>query len=165
MKATTIVKISPLIELASPQLLRCKTGECGNCPNNTGKLLWVPKKNAFDTSFSETFNFQYNFFNKAAESTSNIRYNVVDGNTTINGNTPSYSERPDKAWAVANNAIDISLSPSLMRGSSFLTNTFNFSGAGGWLLFRQPNPAISNVHDALCFEYSHEKRLITFRSF
>ena len=51
----------------------------------------------------------------------------------------------------------------IIKDVSFYTNPSG--GDGTWLFFRQPNPAISNVHDALCFEYNHEKRLITFRSF
>lgn len=167
MKATTVAKIIPLVEMTSPTLLQCKTGECGGCPNNTGKFLWVSRKNSTDSTTTETFNFQYNFFDRSAEGTSAVKYTIADGSTSVNGSTTSYSNRPDKAWAVANQAVSTSptLSPSLMKGTSFLTVSFSFSGAGGWLFFRQPNPAISNVHDALCFEYNHEKKLITFRSF
>jgi len=167
MKSTAIVKVNSIAELSSPILLRCRTGECGGCPNNTGKLIWVARKNSADSTFTETFNFQYNFFDKSAESTSPVKYNVASGFNTINSTTFSYDNRPDKAWAIANNAIALNpaLSPSLMTGNSFLTATFTFNGAGGWLFFRQPNPAVGNVHDALCFEYNHERRLITFRSF
>jgi len=167
MKITTLSKITPLVEMSSPTLLQCRTGECGGCPNNTGKLIWVPRKNSADSTFTETFKFQYNFFDKSAEGSSPVKYNITDGNTTINGTSASYSNRPDKAWAVANNAImsNPTLTPSLMSGTAFLTHSFLFNGGGGWLFFRQPNPAISNVHDALCFEYNHEKKLITFRSF
>ena len=166
MKSTLIPKINPIAELTFPTLLQCKSGECGGCPNNTGKLLWVPRKNSADTSWSETFNFQYNFFDKSAESNSEIRHNVCTGFNTLTSSNFTYSAPPTRAWAVANNAIqNFTLSPSLMRGTSFRTYTFPFQGEGGWLFFRQPNPTANNVHDALCFEYNHEKRLIIFRSF
>lgn len=167
MKITHITKISPIVEITSPTLNQCRMGECGGCPNNTGKMLWIPRKNSTDSGTSETFNLQYNFFDKAAESTGAIRFNVATGLNTLNSTTFSYENPPNKAWAVANHALtsNPSISPSLMRGTSFQTYTFTISGVGGWLFFRQPNPAISNVHDALCFEYNHERKLITFRSF
>lgn len=167
MKITTLAKINPIVELTFPVLLQCKTGECGGCPNNTGKMLWVPRKGSSDPTTTDTFKFQYNFFDKSAESTSPIKYNIATGFNTLNSTTFSYDNRPNKAWAVANAAQDTSptLSPSLMRGTSFLSHVFSFENTGGWLFFRQPNPAASNVHDALCFEYNHEKKLITFRSF
>jgi hypothetical protein len=163
MKATTVVKIIPEIELTSPTLLQCKSGECGGCPNGTGKMLWIPPNAANSISLD----FQYNFFDKSAESNSAIKYNVASGFNPLNSTTFSYSNPPNRAWAVANNAVDnYQLSPNLMRGSSIIRNlNFSITSTGDWLFFRQPNPAISNVHDALCFEYSHEKRLITFRSF
>lgn len=167
MKITTLAKIIPLAEITSPTLLQCKTGECGGCPNNTGKLLWIPRKSLSDSGASDTFNFQYNFFDKATESTGAIKFNIATGLNTLTSTNFSYETPPNKAWAVANQTLATSpvLSPSLMRGASFLTQTFNLQNTGGWLFFRQPNPAINNVHDALCFEYNHEKRLITFRSF
>ena len=165
MKITTISKISPIGETLSPILLQCKSGECGGCPNNTGKMLWVPLSFAVSSYFS--FNFQYNFFDKSAESNSAIRHNMASGFNSLTSTTFSYENPPNKAWAVANNAFDNSqLSPSLMRGSNVVfSSNFYMLGTGGWLFFRQPNPAIANVHDALCFEYNNEKRLITFRSF
>ena len=163
MKATTVVKIIPEIELTSPTLLQCKSGECGGCPNGTGKMLWIPP----NTTNSIPLDFQYNFFDKSAESNSAIKSNVASGFNSLNSTTFSYSNPPNKAWAVANSAVDnYSLSPNLMRGSNIIRNqTFSIQTTGGWIFFRQPNPAISNVHDALCFEYNYEKRLITFRSF
>lgn len=162
MKVQNIPKISPIVEIIAPTLLQCKTGECGGCPNNTGKMLWIP---GAASSYSLTLNFRYNFFDPSAASTSAVKYNLATG--TINGSTVSYSNAPDKAWAVANQALSPSttLSPSLMSGSATLSSSFTIPTSGGWLFFRQPNPAISNVHDALCFEYNHEKKLITFRSF
>ena len=170
MKPTNIVKISPSIELTFPTLLQCKTGECGGCPNGTGKLLWIPGGiiNLDGSTGYLLLNFQYNFFNKSSESTSPIKFNMATGFNNLNSTTFSYSNPPDKAWAVANNAYDNNqLSPSLMKRSDITKDIyFSYPGSnGGWLFFRQPNPAISNVHDALCFEYNHEKRLITFRSF
>lgn len=153
--------------MTSPILLQCRTGECGGCPNNTGKLLWIPRKNSADSGTNETFSFQYNFFDKSVESTGAIKYNVCTGTNTLNSSTFSYENPPSRAWAIANHAIagSPSLSPTLMRNAPFQTFTFSVSGIGGWLFFRQPNPAVGNVHDALCFEYNHERRLITFRSF
>lgn len=167
MKITNIAKINPIVDMSSPILLQCKTGECGFCPNNTGKLLWIPRKSSSDSGASDTFNLQYNFFDKSTESTSEIKYNIATGFNTLSSTTFSYDHRPNKAWAVANNPSSSFpvLSPSLMRGSSFLTLSVTIQNTGGWLFFRQPNPAISNVHDALCFEYNNEKRLITVRSF
>ena len=169
MKTTTVVKVNPIIERASPILLQCKNDGCGGCPNNTGKMLWVPGDivNLDATTGFISLNFQYNFFDKSAESTAAIKYNFATGFNTLNSSTFSYSNPPNKAWAIANNAINnYSLSPSSMKGSSVVNNvSFTVQSTGGWLFFRQPNPAISNVHDALCFEYNHEKRLITFRSF
>jgi len=161
MKATTVAKIIPLVEMTSPTLLQCKTGECGGCPNNTGKLLWIPRRSLSDSGGSDTFNFQYNFFDKSAESTGAIKFNIATGGSF------SYENPPNRAWAISNQALSTNptLSPSLMRGTSFLTQTFTLQNTGGWLFFRQPNPAISNIHDGVCFEYSNEKRLITFRSF
>jgi len=160
MKSQNIAKINPIIDITSPVLLQCKSGECGSCPNNTGKMLWI-----LGEISNIAFNFRYNFFDKSAESTSSIRYNLATG--TINGSSVSYSNRPDKAWAIANTTITSSpnLTPSSMSGYSTLSHSFAVPSSGGWLFFRQPNPAISNIHDALCFEYNHERRLITFRSF
>ena len=161
MKITTVSKISPIVETLSPVLLQCKSGECGGCPNNTGKMLWVPFPGV-------SLNFQYNFFDKSAESTSPIKHSCASGFNTLTSTNFSYENPPNKAWAVANEAVETnpSLSPSLMRGTSFQTySAFYTQGTGGWIFFRQPNPAIANVHDALCFEYNNEKRLITFRSF
>lgn len=161
MKVTHIAKISPITELVFPTLLQCKTGECGGCPNNTGKLLWVPK--LWNVGTAPIFKLQYNFFDKSAESTSFIKYNYVESSTP-------FGNAPNKAYATTTPAFEYntSLSPSQMK----LGNTLSFSidvvftsSVGFWLFFRQPNPAISNVHDALCFEYNHERRLITFRSF
>jgi len=161
MKPTNIVKINPIIEMTSPTLLQCKTGECGGCPNNTGKMMWVPK--LWQVGSAPIFRCQYNFFDKSAESTSSIKYNTVESSTV-------FGSRPTKSYATSTAAIEpgATLSPSLMR----LGNTIQFSwdvvqsaSVGYWLFFRQPNPAINNVHDALCFEYNHERRLITFRSF
>ena len=164
MKITLIPKVQPKIELTFPTLLQCRSGECGGCPNGTGKLLWIP---SLDAQQNISFNFQYNFFDKGAESISPIKYNMASGFNTLTSTNFSYENPPNKAWAVANNAIDnYQLSPSLMRGSNIVNSTnFFMSGTGGWIFFRQPNPAINNVHDALCFEYNYEKRLITFRSF
>jgi hypothetical protein len=172
MKVQNIPKISPKIELTSPELLHCKSGECGGCPNGTGKLLWIPKNliGALGTT-SLSFNFQYNFFNKSTESEGSIKYNRFDYSVFYNSQQQgSYSRPPDRNWAVVNNIymIDPYLSPSLMRGSDIIRDialVVDQGGEGGWIFFRQPNPAIGNVHDALCFEYNHEKRLITFRSF
>lgn len=166
MKATQVVKVNPIVENLSPILLQCRTGECGGCPNSTGKMLWIPL--AFSVSSYFSLNFRYNFFDKSAESTSPIKYNMASGFNTLTSANFSYENPPNKAWAVANNTLESNppLSPSLMRGMSFQTySAFFMSGTGGWIFFRQPNPAINNVHDALCFEYNHEKRLITFRSF
>ena len=165
MKATSVVKIIPITHLISPILLQCKSGECGGCPNNTGKMLWVPLSLTVSGSFS--LNFQYNFFDKSAESTSPIRYNMANGFNSLTSTNFSYENPPNKAWAVANNAVDYStLSPALMKGSDILSSSSIYMvGAGGWLFFRQPNPVIANVHDALCFEYNNDKKLITFRSF
>lgn len=169
MKPTSIVKINPIVEMTTPILLQCKSGECGGCPGGTGKLLWVPGGivNLNGTTGSIILNFQYNFFDKSAESTSPIKHNFATGFNTLTSANFTYAAPPNKAWAVANNAVDsYSLSPSLMKGSSIVKDIgFSVQSTGGWLFFRQPNPAISNVHDALCFEYNHEKRLITFRSF
>jgi hypothetical protein len=164
MKATTIVKVNPIAEILTPSLLQCKTGACGGCPNNTGKMLWIPG-DINNNNLSITFTFRYNFFDSSTASTSAIKYNLVIGN--VNGTSVSYSNPPDKAWATANHALSTNpiLSPSLMSGSSSLTNTFPIPTTGTWLFFRQPNPAIGNVHDGLCFEYNNERRLITFRSF
>ena len=166
MKITTVAKISPIIETLSPILLQCKSGECGGCPNNTGKMLWVPL--SLTISGQIYLNFQYNFFDKSAESTSPIKFNVATGFNTLNSTNFSYENPPNRTWAMTMPALDTnpSLSPSLMRGVLFQTlYAFYIQGTGGWLFFRQPNPAIANVHDALCFEYNNEKRLITFRSF
>jgi len=167
MKITTIAKVNPIIEMTSPTLLQCKTGECGGCPNNTGKLLWIPRKSSSDSGQSDIFNFRYEFFDKGAESTVAIRFNFCTGFNTLTNTNFSYENPPSRAWAIANHAVSTNpvISPSLMRGTSFLTQAFTLQLTGGWLFFRQPNPAINNVHDALCFEYNHEKRLITFRSF
>lgn len=161
MKATLVAKIIPLVEMTSPTLLQCKSGECGGCPNNTGKLLWVPK--IWQVGTVPVFKLQYNFFDKYAESTSAIKYNAVESST-------SFGNRPDKAYATATPAVEANptLSPSLMKLGNTISFSFDViqsSSVGYWLFFRQPNPAVNNVHDALCFEYSHEKRLITFRSF
>ena len=164
MKATNVVKIIPITHLISPVLLQCKSGECGGCPNNTGKMLWVPL--SFAVGDYAPFNFQYNFFDKSAESTSPIKYSMASGFNSLNSTNFSYENPPNKAWAVANEAINnYQLSPSLMRGSNVGLSSFYIQGTGGWLFFRQPNPAIANVHDALCFEYNNDKKLITFRSF
>jgi hypothetical protein len=169
MKATNIVKVNPIAEIVSPTLLQCKNGECGSCPNNTGKMLWIPGSivNLDGTTEYVTLNFQYNFFNKSEQSTSPIKYNMAGGFNSLNSTTFSYSNPPNKAWAVSNNAIDnFSLSPNQMTGTDIIKDvSFTVQSTGGWLFFRQPNPANNNVHDALCFEYNHEKRLITFRSF
>ena len=161
MKITTVAKINPIVEILSPVLLQCKSGECGGCPNNTGKLLWIPT-----TSGSVTLNFQYNFFDKAAESTSPVKGNICSGFNTLTSANFTYEAPPNKAWAIANNATDFpNLSPALMRGVNILSIGYTTTGTGAWFFYRQPNPAIANVHDALCFEYNNEKRLITFRSF
>lgn len=167
MKITHIAKVSPIVEITSPILLQCRTGECGGCPNNTGKLLWIPRKNSADSGTTETFNFKYEVFDRSAESTSAIKYNVCTGLNSLTSTTFTYENPPNRAWAIANHALSTNpaLSPSLMRGTSSLSSSFTVQGVGGWLFFRQPNPAVNNVHDALCFEYSHERRLITFRSF
>jgi len=169
MKPTSLVKTNPITEILTPTLLQCKTGECGSCPNNTGKMLWVPGSivNWDGTTGSITLNFQYNFFDRSAESTSPIKYNMATEFNTLTSTTFSYSNPPNKAWSTANNAQETfpALSPSLMRGTSFQIYSFTVQSTGGWLFFKQPNPALGNVHDALCFEYNHEKRLITFRSF
>jgi len=169
MKIQNVAKISPIVEITFPILLQCKSGECGVCPNGTGKMLWVPGSivNLDGTSGNIILNFQYNFFNKSAESESLVKHNVAAIYNSSNPSISSYSNPPDKAWATANQVFNGSgLSPSLMRGSSIIKNIgVAVNSAGGWLFFRQPNPAISNVHDALCFEYNHERRLITFRSF
>lgn len=173
MKTQNIPKINPKKELTSPDLIHCVNGECGSCPNGTGKLLWIPKNliGALGTT-SLLFNFQYNFFNKSTESEASIKYNRFDNSVFYNNQQQGvYSRPPDRNWAVTNNTTMIDtfqLSPSLMRGSDIVRDvslTIDQGGEGGWIFFRQPNPAINNVHDALCFEYNHEKRLITFRSF
>lgn len=167
MKSTTIVKISSITEILSPVLLQCRNGACGGCPNNTGKLLWIPRKSSTDSGTSDTFNFRYEFFDRSAEGTGVIKYNLATGFNTLTSSNFTYETPPTQAWAIANQALTTSpsLSPSLMKGTAYLTQTFTLQLTGGWLFFRQPNPAISNIHDALCFEYNHEKRLITFRSF
>lgn len=159
MKATIIAKVNPIIEMSSPVLLQCKSGECGVCPKDTGKLLWVPK--IWQVGDAPIFNLQYNFFDKAAESTSEIKYNLVESST-------AFGNRPDKAYAVANDAVETFLSPSQMKLGNTLQlgiDVYSSSSVGCWVFFRQSNPAIGNVHDALCFEYNHKRRLITFRSF
>lgn len=159
MKVQHISKISPSTELLSPVLLQCKTGECGGCPNNTGKMMWVPK--IWQVGNVPQFNFQYNFFDKAAESEEPIKYNWVESSTL-------FGDRPTKQYAIDTPAIETYMSPSQMRKGDTLPYSFDVNqsaSVGLWLFFRQPNPAIGNVHDALCFEYNHEKRLITFRSF
>lgn len=154
MKATTVVKINPIVELTSPVLLQCKDGICGTCPKNTGKLLWVPSTHSGD------FNLQYNFFNTALEGTGSVKFNLVSTGVTVNGALVSYSNPPDKNYSNTTQVSEFpTFSPSLMRGTNFLTLSIS---PGGWLYFKQMNPT---VHDALCFEYNHEKRLITFRSF
>lgn len=163
MKATQVVKISPIVELTSPTLLQCRDGECGTCPNGTGKLLWFP--NDIGLGSGKNFpilNLRYDFFNKSEESTSEIKYNIVDSSSSP---AASYGVPPTKLFATNNQpTIYIpSLSPSLMKFPNMVTASFQVDN--GWLFFRQQNPAIGNVHDALCFEYNHEKRLITFRSF
>ena len=164
MKATTVAKVIPIGYITSPVLLQCKSGECGGCPRNTGKMLWVPPSFAINNFAS--FNFQYNFFDKNAESTSPIKYSMATGFNTLTSTDFSYEISPNKAWAVANNAVNYStLSPALMKGSDILVSSYSIQVTGGWLFFRQPNPAIANVHDALCFEYNNNKKLITFRSF
>jgi len=169
MKIQNVVKISPIVEMTSPILLQCRSGECGVCPNGTGKMLWVPGGivNLNGTTGNVLLDFQYNFFNKSTQSTSSITSNSATGFNSLTSTTFSYSNPPNKAWATANNAVNFfNLSPSLMGGSSIVGNiAFTVQSTGAWLFFRQPNPAISNVHDALCFEYNHERRLITFRSF
>jgi len=170
MKTQNVVKINPIVEITSPILLQCKSGECGRCPNGTGKMLWVPGGivNLDGTIGSVLLNFQYNFFDKSTQSASPITFNLATGFNSLTSTTFSYSNPPNKAWATANNANNtINLSPSLMGGSDIVRNIrlTVLQSTGAWLFFRQPNPAISNVHDALCFEYNHERRLITFRSF
>ena len=164
MKATTVAKVNPIAEILTPTLLQCKSGVCGGCPNNTGKMLWIPETNA---SYTLTLTFRYNFFDITSASTTAIKYNLCGGFNTATSSNFSYTNPPDKAWAIANNAIasSPSLSPSLMVGAASLTNLFNIPTTGAWLFFRQPNPAIANIHDALCFEYNNERKLITFRSF
>jgi len=161
MKIQNVVKISPIVEMTSPVLLQCKSGECGVCPNGTGKMLWVPK--LWQVGALPLFRLQYLFFNRSAESESSIRVNLLESSTP-------FGNRPTKQYTIDTHALTTNpfLSPSQMR----LGNTFPFSfdvnqsnTVGAWIFFRQPNPAISNVHDALCFEYNHERRLITFRSF
>ena len=158
MKTTFISKINPKIKLTFPVLLQCKSGECGGCPNNTGKLLWIPK--LWNVGDVLIFNFQYNFFNKNEETEGTIKFNAVESNNP-------FGDRPDKAYSTATPIQDTYMAPSQMK----LGNTLEFgldvyqSGSVGlWVYFKQLNPAIG-VHDALCFEYNHEKRLITFRSF
>ena len=167
MKATTVVKVIPIVHMTSPILLQCKDGECGGCPSNTGKMLWVPRDTSPyggpDLNVYKTFNFQYNFFDKAAESVASIKYNYIESNTL-------FGDKPTKAIVTATTAQDFypTFSPSLMRSGNTLQFTpsfYNYSSMGQWIFFRQPNPAIANVHDALCFEYNNDKRLITFRSF
>ena len=155
MKIQNVVKISPIVEIASPVLLQCKSGECGVCPNGTGKMLWVPKLSQVATF--PLLRFQYLFFNKSAESESPIAYNKVE--STI---------QPTRQFAIDTPPSPTFMSPSQMRLGNTLSMSFSFDSSyavGTWLFFRQPNPAISNVHDALCFEYNHERQLITFRSF
>jgi hypothetical protein len=157
MKITTLAKISPLVEMTSPTLLQCKSGVCGGCPNRTGKLLWIP------STHSGNFKFQYNFWDSTSESTGTVKYNLVGTNVTINGVSVSYSNPPDKNYSNTTGVTSFpNLSPASMKGTNFLTLSFT---PGGWVYFKQPNPAINNVHDALCFEYNNEKSLITFRSF
>lgn len=159
MKITHIAKINPIVEMTSPVLLQCKDGECGGCPKDTGKMLWVPK--LWQVGVSPIFNFQYNFFNKSAESEAPIKYNLIESNTP-------FGNRPTKQYIIDTPAIETFMAPSEMRLGNTLQYSFDVvqsSSVGCWIFFRQPNPAISNVHDALCFEYNHEKRLITFRSF
>jgi hypothetical protein len=159
MKTTLIAKISPIVEMTSPTLLQCKDGECGGCPKDTGKMLWVPK--LWQVGTIEPFNFQYNFFNKSAESEAPIKYNWVESSTP-------YGDRPTKQYAIDTPAIESYMSPSQMRLGDTLQlsiDVYQSQSVGFWCFFRQPNPAINNIHDALCFEYNHEKRLVTFRSF
>lgn len=158
MKATTVVKISPSIELTTPTLLQCKDGECGTCPNGTGKLLWIP------STHSGNFTLQYKFFDSTSVGTGAVKSNLVSTGVTVNGSLVSYSNPPNKNYSNTTNVREFpTFSPSLMSGTNFLTATFT---PGGWVYFKQVNPALSPaVHDALCFEYNHEKRLITFRSF
>jgi len=159
MKTTLVSKVNSKIETTFPTLLQCKEGECGGCPNGTGKMLWIPK--LWQVGTAPTFNFQYNFFNKAAESESSIKLNFIESSTP-------FGNRPTRSFAITNPGQDMSLSPSQMRlGNTrpYSFDVYQSASVGLWIYFRQPNPAINNVHDALCFEYSHEKRLITFRSF
>ena len=158
MKATTVVKISPSIELTTPTLLQCKSGVCGGCPSGTGKLLWIP------STHSGNFTLQYQFFDSTLEGTGAVKRNLVGTGLTINGALVSYSNPPDKNYSNTTNVTEFpTFSPSLMKGTNFLTTTFT---PGGWVYFKQINPALSpSVHDALCFEYNHERSLITFRSF
>jgi hypothetical protein len=161
MKTTLIAKINPIVEMTSPILLQCKDGECGGCPRDTGKMLWIPK--LWQVGEDKTFNFQYNFFNKSAESESPIKFNTLESDS-------EFGNKPTKQYVIDTPAIEPNppLSPSQMRLGDTLQYTFGVNASqsvGAWVFFRQPNPAINNVHDALCFEYNHEKRLITFRSF
>lgn len=159
MKPTTITKINPIVEMIFPVLLQCKDGECGTCPRNTGKLLWIPK--LWQVGEDPVINFKYDFFDKSAESEEPIKYNWVESNTL-------FDNKPDKQYATDTPAIDTFMSPSLMKLGNTLSfgfGVYSSSTVGMWAFFRQPNPAIGNIHDALCFEYNHEKRLITFRSF
>ena len=90
MKPTSIVKINPIVEMTTPILLQCKSGECGGCPGGTGKLLWVPGGivNLNGTTGFISLNFQYNFFDKSAESNSAIKFNVASGFNSLNPTTP-----------------------------------------------------------------------------
>ncbi len=144
MKATTVVKINPIVEMTFPTLLQCKTGECGGCPNNTGKLLWVPK--IWQVGTAPLFKLQYNFFDKYAESTSPIKYNYVESST-------SFGNVPNKAYATATPAYEAnpSLSPSQMKLGNTLTLSLDVvqsASVGYWLFFRQPISGrnIANTH-------------------
>ena len=121
-------------------------------------MLWISST----PTGSVILNLRYDFFNKSDESNLEIKYNIVHS-----GSSPpaSYSNPPGKLFVTNNQPTFYipSLSPSLMRFPN--TITASFSASGSWLIFRQQNPAVGNAHDALCFEYNHEKRLITFRSF
>jgi len=157
MKITILSKINPIVEMSSPILNQCRMGECGNCPKGTGKLLWVP------ASHSGTFNLQYNFFDIATEGTGTVKFNYISASSSINGALASYHNPPTRTYAITTNPFESpTFTPSLMKGNNRITNTFSNNG---WLYFRQVNPAVNNVHDALCFEYNYEKSLITFKSF
>lgn len=129
MKATNITKINPIVEMTSPILLQCKSGVCGNCPNNTGKLLWIP------TTHNGNFKLQYNFFDSALEGTGAVKYNLVPNTVTLNGASVSYSNPPDKNYSNTTNVFEFpTFSPSLMKGTNFLTANFT---PGGWVYFKQ----------------------------